>query len=257
MRSRVEIFTAKILRIKIFLHLTTLLIALSFFEPSCNTSQNKPVLQNSKDSIIKKTLKVQEPEDSSDYSYIKGSFFRGKDGQLYEKKYYGVDPAEMIQYTFYDSRMPIDYKDSFITQPLSSIIDIETYQEIDSSLYSKDKKHVYYFNPTSDGGYRWIVAKANPQTFKSLDSTDYRWGFDKKHVFFKGECLNKLDPDKAKLLKYPGQFFADYISDGRYVYFESDYIENADANSFLFLNDMEGVDAKDKFRKYYLGRPLN
>ena len=58
MRSSIEIFTTKILRLEIFLHLATLLIVLSFFEFSCNTSQNKPVLQNSKGTVIKKTLKM-------------------------------------------------------------------------------------------------------------------------------------------------------------------------------------------------------
>lgn len=106
-----------------------------------------------------------------EYTHLKCNFYADSIGTLFEKKFGAIDNIEMEPPTWYDSTL--FYPEWPSTKPLDSFIDIDSYEIIENSGYSKDGKYVYYFRATSDGGQRHVVNGADPLTFKLLD---YCWG---------------------------------------------------------------------------------
>jgi DKNYY family len=205
-----------------------------------------------------------EPDDSCDYQHIIAGFYSKNNGHIYERK------AEMDEsccdfMIYYDSTL--GYEET--RQPLKNVIDLDSYVYVDSSEYSKDKNHVYWFFINSGGGMRHIIKDADPKTFKRIAvpsnklSYDYRWGIDKNVVYFKGNRLEGLNVNKVQFLRIDtSDMRPDYIKDEKLVFYEYSKIEKADAKTFKLVKQEKDLDydAVDKYRKYRYGevfRTLN
>lgn len=206
--------------------------------------------------VPQKDCKTLEPKDSANYRYLKAEFYRGKDGKLYEKKI-AIDKMDQdtgyCYFAYYESCW--NCEDSIPT-PLDSIIDIQTFVNLTGSSYSRDKKHVYYFQETSDGGVRYFADGANPNTFRVLH--DYRWGIDDKHIFHKGGVVSGINMDTYKLFPPTDKedCFLEYVRDDKHVFYETDSIPGADPLSFHIQNGEkdEEWDAWDKNHHYRDGK---
>jgi DKNYY family len=200
---------------------------------------------------------AKEPADSANYKYVKYDFYLSKSGQLSERKRVMVRPKGSACHcdfvVYYDSTVSIYNGDTMIEKPLNEIVDINSFTWIDSTDYSKDKNKVFYFHGNSDGGNRVIVDKADPATFKRL--CEYRWGIDKNHVFYKTNILEGLDLKSIQILypPDPSDNFIQYVKDEKNVFFESEIIQDADANTFKVVSGQKW-DAEDKNYKYEAGR---
>ena len=145
-------------------------------------------------------------------------------------------------------------------QPLDRIIDINTFVcSVDSSCYSKDKNHVYWFVDNVDGGWRRLVKNADAKTFRGL-SNYCLWGIDKNYVYFKCDNLKGLNLKKIQLLKKDSLDKKPlYIKDDKLVFYEYRKVEKADAKTFKVVEQTatRNYDAFDKYRKYSSGEPKN
>jgi len=68
-------------------------------------------------------------------------------------------------------------------------------------LYYRDKNHIYYYFQMMDGGTFFIVWKADPNSFKVLDSSYY--GKDKQNVFCRGGLLEQADTKTFSVVSQP------------------------------------------------------
>jgi DKNYY family len=66
------------------------------------------------------------------------------------------------------------------------------------SFYFKDKNHVYDFNPMSDGGTIGINWDADVKTFQVLESSFY--SKDRKHCYYRGNIIEGADINSFKVL---------------------------------------------------------
>lgn len=158
-----------------------LLFILSVFILGCN----KPTDQSDHTACLTKF-----PGDNNSYKLLKHNLYIGKDGMLYDKKIKidKSDPSYCYS-VFYYKYIDIHYNDSIVQIPLDSIIDINTYIAFDSSVYSRDKYHCYYFYNNSDGGFRFIIDNADPATFAVVKNTEFD-AEDKNHKYKCGEIVN-------------------------------------------------------------------
>ncbi|HWY34827.1 MAG TPA: DKNYY domain-containing protein [Nitrosopumilaceae archaeon] len=199
--------------------------------------------------------KTLEPKDSASFKHIKYFFYKGNDGCLYEKKFI-IDKfdSNYCKMAYYDKY--INPMDSLPT-PLDSIIDINSFVQIDSTGYSKDNKNVYYYQDNTDGGMRYITV-ANSSSFVKLH--DYRWGRDNKHIFHKGVAVIGLDANSCILMPEHdsdgNESFVDYVKDTRHVFYDCDSVMGADPETFKVVNDRLW-DAQDKNHKYQYGKRLD
>jgi hypothetical protein len=214
---------------------------LSLFLIACNSHQDKKEVEY---------CLTKYPKDSADYTLIKGSFYKGKDGSIYEKKI-EVDkftPPYCYLVTF-DKYINKFYEDSVVQIPLDSIIDIRSFVCFDSSSYSKDKARCYYYYDNSDGGFRQTIPDADIPTFKSLKY--HWWAADKDYVYYRGDKVRGLNIKAFEIL--PNSSIPEYIKDDKHVFYKLDSIHGADLNSFETINEIN-VDAKDKYHWYYCGK---
>jgi hypothetical protein len=195
-----------------------------------------------------------EPDDSADYQHVIGSFYRKKDGVLYERKTimdYDVMGWGCCKYGVqYVNGMGHLGQDGL----LDSFIDVHTYVDMPVGIcYSKDKNHVYYFVDNIDGGFRYVVREADAKTFVGL--SDYRWGMDKNTVFFKGSPLEGIRVKEAQLLRFDStDIKPNYIKDSKSVFYQSEKIEKADTKTFKVVErGIYDYDAFDKNHKYSSG----
>jgi hypothetical protein len=250
-----------------FLHnLYTTIIFLTVIVACTNNGANNKNLSSDKKNLspeeemklLFKKMKpcVKEPNDSADYKHIKYDFYLSKSGQLCERKIEadGRDTVCNCNFTaFYDSMFVARYEDGGVKKfykPLNLFVDINSYVQLDSTNYSKDKNRVFYYYDNSEGGYRVIVDKADPKTFKRL--CEYRWGIDKNFVFYRTRVLRGLNPKKIKVLYLPDGDWAHYIKDDKRVYYETEIVKGADAKTFKVVDEKEW-DAEDKNHKYENG----
>lgn len=192
----------------------------------------------------------REPSDSGRYIHVKEQFYIDSNGELYEKKRVMGDSSCFCDFeVIYDKVFRIWTDDSSYTVPLKSIVDVNSFVWLDPTEYSKDKNRVYYFHGNSDGGTRHIVEGADPRSFKGL--CEYRWGIDKKHVYYKGSSIPGLDIRFLAVLYPPDTSipFVDYIKDHKNVYYGDERVTGANAKTFILVRD-QMWDAEDKFRKY-------
>ena len=194
---------------------------------------------------------AKEPNDSADYKPVKYDFYLNKTGQLCERKLAEArDSVCNCEFeVYYDSILSVFTGDTTIRKPLSSIVDINSFTWLDSTEYSKDKSHVYYFFGNSDGGIRSMVEGADPKTFRRL--CEYRWGIDKNFVFYKNQKLHSLSLSKLQVLCSPDteDHFVWYIKDDKIVYHEGEILQGADAKTFKVVSGQKW-EAEDKSNKY-------
>lgn len=142
--------------------------------------------------------------------------------------------------------------DSICKGLLSNFIDIQSIQNIDSQLiYFRDKRNVYYFHASADGGDLYLIRDANQKSFKSIC---FEFAKDDKSVFYRNDKLNDLVPQETKCLfnkLTPANIF--YVKDKKSIYYKSFRIDSADASSFELING-KNADAKDKSFFYLRGK---
>ncbi len=150
---------------------------------------------------------------------------------------------------YYDSNFSIFTGDTTIRKPLSSLVDVSSFNQLDSTEYSKDKNRVYYFYDNSDGGNRNVVLGADPKSFKRL--CEYRWGIDKNAVYYQNRKLEGLNLAKLQVLHSTdtSNHFVDYVKDDKVVYQRDMVLQGADAKTFQVISGQEW-EAADKNRKY-------
>jgi DKNYY family len=206
--------------------------------------------------------------DSASYTHIKGPFYRGKDGDVYEKSY-ADSWGNKCCYSraVYRNRLKNNTYSETERPTLKKTLDLQTYVELEPSMYSKDRNHVYESIENIDGSWRFIIEQADPATFQCLDST-FLWGIDKQHVFYKGELVEGLSSYHLKTLKQvlanPESFDQirvvrgkpNYVKNDKMVFFQKEQVLNADVPSFQVV-DSGQFDAFDKYRKYMGGHPVN
>ena len=227
---------SKIFSILIF---TSILI---FSFENCTNSKNN---ENNKPTTL-------QAKDSAKFKPLKEKFYKDKYGKLFEQKQKAIRGKGDFYYTriYYDSIVIFNIGDSIIEKPLSEIIDIETFTKLDNgTLFSKDKNYVYYSNVSSGGCYRIIVNGANPKTFKAL--SDYKYGMDDKHIFHQSKMIKGLNFEKYEILYTldTTEFFIDYIKDDKFVFYNGDIVQGADAKTFKLVSGKEWS-AEDKNYKY-------
>lgn len=232
-----------------------LIAALVFLMASCDrdaTDKPGPVPEPQ----VLAEIYAREPCDSASYRHIKYDFFRSSTGQLCERKLMLASDrdssckCEFIVY--YDTAFRIYRHDSLYEVPLGLIIDLDSYEVLGSSNYSKDNNRVYYFHANSDGGIRTIIEGADPKTFRNL--CEYRWGIDKSFVYYKDEKLEGLHLKKLRVL-YPSDSasaIVNYVKDDRVVYENGEILSGADAETFRLVEG-KGWQAEDKNYRYEAG----
>lgn len=212
---------------------------------ACNPSQ-KPEKAAQSDSD-----KILYAENHAQFSHVKYNFYRSKWGRLVEIKLSYRE--NHIYKAFYDSFLFVTQGDSSYEALLDDFLDIETFHDLESTDFSKDKKHVYYFYSNSGGGFRHVIDGADPASFKPL--ADYRWGIDKNYVFFQTKKLPELNVKYVRMCVPPdtSEIILHYITDSKLVFYEDSKIEGADALTFKAVSG-KPWDAEDKYRKYQYGR---
>lgn len=133
-------------------------------------------------------LAEKENQSQEDYTFLKYNFYQDKEGNLFEKKYVAIESIEEVREHFYDSMMFLSEYPNRIA--LNKVVDIESFQVFEETPFSRDKKHIYYVQASSDGYKRWVVEKADPITFSPLE---YRWGRDNKNIFWQTGIVERAD----------------------------------------------------------------
>lgn len=197
----------------------------------------------------------KEPADSADYKHLRNTLYLHKSGQLVERKLAMARDTTAEFEVWYDSLMEVNAEDSTKFVPLSQVIDVDSYEEVDSTQFSRDKNQVYYFHPNSDGGVRLIVYGADPATFKRL--YEYRWGIDKAQVYYKDSPLERVDIKTVQALYPPGttEPFVEYIKDAYRVFYEASPVQGANTATFRLVKGKEW-DAEDQYNRYKNGRKI-
>lgn len=196
---------------------------------------------------------LREPDDSLRFTHVKDDFYQNSSGDLFERKLVMARPKDSAcrcQFVvMYDSLIRISENDTIVEKPLRELIGLASFIRLDSTFYSKDNKHVFYFHGNSDGGTRSFVKGADPATFRRLG--DYRWGIDKAHVFYETKMLRELDVSKVRVLYLldTSDTFVQYVKDDRHVFADGHIVPGADAKTFRMIAD-SNWHAEDKNRKY-------
>ncbi|MEI9944562.1 MAG: DKNYY domain-containing protein [Chitinophagaceae bacterium] len=227
----------------------SLLVAIIIFFIELSSSCNDHKIKTSPQA---QEIYAREPVDSGSYKYIKYKLYYTSSGQLCERKLVfakGTD-CNCLFKVYYDSIYIVYTRDTILEKPLNAFIDINSFVEIDSTQFSKDKNRVFYFHSNSDGGNRAIVHKADPATFKRL--CEYRWGIDKDHVFYETDILEGLNVKNVQVLYPPdtSDHFIEYIKDEKNVFKADKLLTGADAKTFKVVSGEKWL-AEDKNKKYY------
>jgi DKNYY family len=229
-------------------------ILITFFAAfaSCNNPSRADKAVSKADTL---SVYEKEPNDSSDYKFLKYNFYLSKSEQLCERKLASAKGSNCncLFEVYYDSLYKIYTDDTIILKPLNTIVDIYSLVWVDSTEYSKDKKNVFYFHNNSDGGNRVIVRKSDPLTFKRL--CEYRWGIDKNYVFYKGDIVQGVNLKHLQVLYPPdtADHFIDYVKDDKNVFYTTEIVKGADAKTFKVVSGKKW-EAEDKNYKYETGR---
>lgn len=135
-------------------------------------------------------IAIQNPiatylKDTSFFTHIKYDFYNDSSGTIFWRYIDNSAPdTSFVNYSTYFCQSSLKKKIYF-----KDFLDIDTYEQLDSCLYSIDKNHVFYFRPCSCGGHFWIVEDADPKTFQHAGS--YKEGFDKNYFYYEGERKEK------------------------------------------------------------------
>jgi hypothetical protein len=193
-----------------------------------------------------------EAKDRSKYTSLKGPFYTDKFGKLFEEKRYSVGRSDDMvdSQIYFDSVVVVNIGDSTVEKALSDVLDLKTFTEFDQgTMFSKDKNHVYFSYVSSSGAYRVIVNGADPKSFKPL--SDYRYGMDNGHLFYKSKMIKGLNFKRHQILYSLAKddFFVDYVKDDKVVFYDGDTVKGADAKTFRLVSGQKWA-AEDKNYKY-------
>ncbi|MGI4875058.1 MAG: hypothetical protein ACRYFX_28220 [Janthinobacterium lividum] len=185
--------------------------------------------------------------NASRFQRIKYKFYRDKAGRLFEEREWAQDEGATLG-TWYDSTVAVRRTNGPTEVLLSDVIDLDSYQELGNSSFSKDKKRVYYSHANSGGGFRTVVGGADPATFRA--SPDYQYGFDAKHGYYCDHQLAGLDVRRRQLLYGDTMaHFIAYVKDARRVFYENTPVSGADAPTFHLVRG-RAWEAEDKNHRY-------
>ena len=149
-----------------------LLVALQTFT-SIKCKQNKttrlPISKPNADSIG-----IIYEFDTTHFVKHKSGFYLSKNKDIFQLNRIAYDDSSGFWSTHYWLDSLMFYGEYPNKKSLREIIDLETFSEDTLSRLEKDKKHVYYARSTSDGVYRSIVEKANPN--KSFEYLRKKYG---------------------------------------------------------------------------------
>ncbi len=133
--------------------------------------------------------------------------------------------------------------------------DPDTFKRLKSGGYFTDQNNVYAISK----GSIFTVKGADPLTFNDyktvgIGTTFSGYGYDKSHVYYKGELTDLTPYNLRKVTGSETIPSAEYVTDGFSVYFMGTKIINADASTFEYLGDYY---AKDKNYVYKHGKILD
>jgi hypothetical protein len=197
---------------------------------------------------IRDTL-INHADTIANKSIGKG-FYKNSKGDIFEIKRTGYgqdgkDESLWVAYMFLDDEI----KDSAWDNPgqLKEYIDIDTYTTDSLSSYSMDKGHVYWERATSDGPIRFVVAEADPKTFKGIED---RWGKDAKHIFYGGSIVKNADPKTFICIR------GTWGKDAKFVFYEDKMVKSADPKTFYVYEGHYYDTARDKKYIYVNGERI-
>ena len=183
------------------------LVLLLYFITSCNEARKS-----------KPDLKVQStPEfhdslinlvDTVKNKPIGHGFYKNGYGEIFEMKEskdIGVNTVTIFDYL--DSTIVVDSYDT--RSSLKDYLDINTYEVLGYSPYSKDRKYVYFFQSTAEGGVRFLVKNADPRSFQHIEGP---WAKDRLHVFYLHEIVSQADPASIRVISW------DSAADGKHTF---------------------------------------
>jgi hypothetical protein len=187
-------------------------------------------------------------DDTVHYHRVKDNIFTDANGKVYLLNAFIV--------SFGDSLLAREYFRDY-----SDFIDLKTYRSIKHDFFV-NRGRVYVWFSNSDGTYPVEIDNADFKTFKPFDNVC--GGTDKNHVFY-GSPLDSIkiikgaDPKTIQVLN-PGHgcWNCDncYFKDQKNVFFGCNRIAQADAKSFVLVNE-DGVDCIDINHKYYDGHVID
>ena len=125
----------------------------------------------SNNSLKESTATTHQARDDKRYKPLKTPFYTDGSGKIFEQKQYAVKGEGDVfdSQIFYDSIAILKSGDTTIEKPLSEIIDINSFTQLDSgTLFSKDKNYVYFSYVSTSGSDRVVVNGANPKMFRPL-----------------------------------------------------------------------------------------
>lgn len=164
-----------------------------------------------------------------DYSPQGSGFFRDDNGILHKK---------VFVYTEYE---PADGYFCFKEVPE---IDVASWSHL-FNMYWRDAENVFHIQYSIEGETITKLAGANPDGFMPADSSGFS-ARDENQVWVGGRELKGVNPGEMVCVE-------DYFWDKKMVYYITDRVEGADAESFQVLGD--GY-ARDAFRTYLNGNPV-
>lgn len=217
--------------LKILKYQTCVYILLFFYLNACKPKENQElqpppttptiICSQIKDSCYAKGFERYKP--------IKANFFKDEKGVLNELKV-SLNESCCNKYFYFDETLGYESN----RQPLQKVIDIASFQNFDSTVYSKDRNHVYYFGENTEGGRRFIIDNADVKTFKIFENAN-QWGIDKKHLYFKNRPLYNLIISKIQVIKNIETNKILFVKDNKNVFQEDNKLLGVDASTFTLV----------------------
>lgn len=104
---------------------------------------------------------------------------------------------------------------------LKNVIDIESWKQTSAFTY-RDKNKIYYFTDSAEGGFLTIMENVNPDEIM----------FYRKGKWMKGNKTLTTNPQNDTQW---------YINDGSHIYYNGIILDEADATTFLIMEDVPGL----------------
>lgn len=109
-------------------------ITITLFSATLSSCSN-PKTEQAQTSKVDSYVYEREPDDSANYKHIKHDFYLSKSGQLCERKFAFAKNTDCncLYKAYYDSIVEIYTNDTIIEKPLNTIVDINSFVQIDST----------------------------------------------------------------------------------------------------------------------------
>lgn len=191
------------------------LLSVVIFITSCNESgESTPDLKvkdtvDFHDSLVSKV-------DTIKHKPIGHGFYQNAKGDIFERKLAKDfwDKNTVLLHDFLDSTIVVDDYDAPLS--LKDYLDVSTYEEFSNTMYSKDRRYVYFFRAMSGGGVRYLVKNADPRSFQLLEGGP--WAKDMRHVYYMNEIVRWADPKTIRVIDF------DSAADRKHIYVNGERI---------------------------------